>query len=40
MNERKVYAAAHACGVLSDAELSELEELYPFRNIVIHRFII
>jgi hypothetical protein len=40
MSERKVYAAAHSCGVLTDAELSELEELYSFRNIVIHRFII
>lgn len=40
MNERKVYAAAHSCGVLTDSELSQLEELYNFRNIVIHRFII
>lgn len=39
MNERKVYAAAHSCGVLTDAELSELEELYRFRNVIIHRFI-
>lgn len=40
MNERKVYAAAHSCGVLTDTELSELEELFRFRNTVIHRFII
>lgn len=40
MNERKVYREAHSCGVLSEAELRELEELYAFRNVVIHRFII
>jgi hypothetical protein len=40
MNERKVYAAAHSCGVLTDPELDELEELYDFRNIVIHRFVL
>jgi hypothetical protein len=40
MNERKVYAAAHSCGVLTDPELGELEELYDFRNIVIHRFVL
>ena len=40
MNERKVYAAAHSCGVLTDPELNELEELYKFRNIVIHRFVL
>jgi hypothetical protein len=40
MNERKVYAAAHTCDVLTDTEFSELEELYRFRNVIIHRFII
>jgi hypothetical protein len=40
MNERTIYKEAHACGVLSDDELRELEELYGFRNIVIHRFVI
>lgn len=40
MNERKVYAAAHSCGVLTDAELCELEEVYKFRNVIVHRFII
>jgi hypothetical protein len=40
MNERKVYRAARECGVLSESEFNELEELYRFRNIVIHRFII
>ena len=40
MTERKVYAAAQSCGVLTDAELSELEEHYKFRNVIIHRFII
>ncbi len=40
MNERQVYAAAHSCGVLTDTEFRQLEELYKFRNIIIHRFII
>jgi hypothetical protein len=40
MDERKVYRAARTHGVLSKAEFRELEELYNFRNIVIHRFII
>lgn len=40
MSERHIYTAAHACGVLTDAELSELQALYNFRNIVIHRFIL
>jgi hypothetical protein len=40
MSERKVYSAAHSCGVLTDTDLSELEELYSFRNTIIHRFII
>jgi hypothetical protein len=40
MNERKVYEAAHSCGVLSESERRELDELYDFRNVVIHRFII
>jgi hypothetical protein len=40
MNERKVYRAARDCGVLSLPEFRELEELYDFRNMVIHRFII
>lgn len=40
MNERKIYAEARSCGVLSDSELAQLEDLYKFRNIAIHRFII
>jgi hypothetical protein len=40
MNERQVYAAAHSCDVLTDPEFSQLEELYKFRNVIIHRFII
>ena len=40
MNERKVYRAAQACGVLSESQHDELNELYGFRNVVIHRFII
>jgi hypothetical protein len=40
MNERKVYDAAQACAVLSEPERRELDELYDFRNAVIHRFII
>lgn len=40
MNERKVYAAARTCDVLTDSEFHELEELYRFRNVIIHRFII
>lgn len=40
LNERKVYAAAHSCHVLTDAEFSELEALYTFRNSIVHRFII
>jgi hypothetical protein len=39
-NERQAYAAAAASGVLSDAERDELQALYGFRNVVIHRFII
>jgi hypothetical protein len=40
MNERKVYKAARDSGVLSESEFDELEELYRFRNVVVHRFII
>jgi hypothetical protein len=40
MNERKVYREAHRCGVLSESERCELDELYDFRNVVVHRFII
>jgi hypothetical protein len=40
MNERKVYRRAHTCGVLSESERHDLDELYDFRNVVIHRFII
>jgi hypothetical protein len=39
-NERQAYAAAASSGVLSDAEREELQDLYGFRNVVIHRFII
>jgi hypothetical protein len=40
MNERKVYREAQSCGVLSESDRCELDELYDFRNVVIHRFII
>lgn len=30
--------AAGSCGVLSDSEFRELEDLYGFRNVIIHRF--
>jgi hypothetical protein len=39
-NERQAYADAAANGVLSEAEREELQDLYGFRNVVIHRFII
>src|SRR4051794_20164371 len=37
MNERSVYKAAKDSSVLSSAEFEELEVLYKFRNVVIHR---
>jgi hypothetical protein len=40
MNERDLYAEAVKAKVLTDAEFQELQELYRFRNAVIHRFII
>lgn len=40
MNERDVYAEAVKAKVLTESEFQELEELYRFRNTVIHRFII
>jgi hypothetical protein len=40
MNERTVYKEARGCGLLTDDEFRELEELYRFRNIVVHRFAI
>lgn len=40
MNERNVYAAARSCHVLTDSEFHELEGLYRFRNVIIHRFIL
>jgi hypothetical protein len=40
MNERDVYAEALQAEVLTKPEFQELEELYRFRNTVIHRFII
>lgn len=39
LNERKVYRKAQTCGVLSESERCDLDELYDFRNSVIHRFI-
>jgi hypothetical protein len=40
MDERKVYRTARRHGVLSKPEFRELDELYDFRNKVIHRFVI
>lgn len=40
MNERDLYAEALSAKVLSQPEFQELEDLYRFRNAVIHRFII
>lgn len=39
-NERKVYKLALDAGVLTDEQFEELEELYKFRNVVVHRFVI
>lgn len=39
-NERQVYRGALECGVLSEQERTELDDLYSFRNVVIHRFVI
>src|SRR3954453_6759744 len=39
-SERQVYRAALEAGVLTASDLGELEELYDFRNVAIHRFII
>jgi hypothetical protein len=39
-NERAVYKAALDAGVLIEQQFEELEELYKFRNVVIHRFVI
>jgi hypothetical protein len=40
MNERDPYAEAAKAKMLTKPEFQELEELYRFRNTVIHRFII
>jgi hypothetical protein len=40
MNERRIYSEARDCGVIDQDLFAELEELYRFRNVVIHRFII
>lgn len=40
LNERRVYAEARAAGVIDEATFMELEDLYRFRNIVVHRFIV
>lgn len=39
-NERTVYKAARDAAVLTEQQFVELEELYKFRNVVIHRFVI
>lgn len=38
--ERQVYKGALECGVLSERQRRELDDLYDFRNVVIHRFVI
>lgn len=35
-----MYRGALECGVLSEEERRELDELYDFRNVVIHPFVI
>ena len=39
MSERRLYAEALDAEVLTETEFRELEDLYTFRNAVIHRFI-
>lgn len=39
-NERQVYRGAAECGVVSEQERRQLDDLYDFRNVVIHRFVI
>jgi hypothetical protein len=40
LTERRVYAEARSCKVIDDDLFAELEELYRFRNLVAHRFIV
>lgn len=40
MNERNIYKEALGCGVIDTSTFNELERLFRFRNIIIHRFII
>jgi len=40
MNERNIYREALDYSVITQDEFQELERLYAFRNVVIHRFII
>jgi len=40
INERKIYKKAHELKILDDETLKELNDLYDFRNRVIHRYII
>lgn len=39
-SERKMYALALRAGVINNDEFKELNELYNFRNRMVHRFII
>jgi hypothetical protein len=39
-NERDVYKLALDAGVVTAEQFQELEELYKFRNVVVHRFVI
>lgn len=40
LTERRIYAEARDCMVIDDALFLELEDLYRFRNTVVHRFIV
>jgi hypothetical protein len=37
-NERQVYRGAAECGVVSEQERRQLDDLYDFRNVAVHRF--
>jgi len=40
VSEREIYGRAHAAAIIDDALKNELDDLYSWRNRVVHRYII
>jgi hypothetical protein len=40
VSEREIYRRAHAASIIDDALKNELDDLYSWRNRVVHRYII